>query len=548
MKVLRRLNIRKISGLLVAVAVVLFGTGVWAENEIHFTNEFGYTFNDVSGPGSDSSSLTEGWRYLNIFGLNGNGTVRTWDYNFNVGVKTTDDKRNDVVTWSLTNLQSRMTNKIHTVTAGDTFESFSQYSLGSAIKGGSYKYFNEQKNSPEITLVYGWAYPRWDNIYGGGETWALGREVYGFKVKQNFHPTFWMGGSYVRGKDIARTRVNTTDYVYDNNLYTFDAEYRPVQGLTLRGEYSISNTNLSPGENQPDKKSSGNAYKIEASGEGGPARMSLEYERVDTEFVTILGSATPDREKAKAKYRHTLSKKTTLNAGLLWFRDNLDGSKAYRSDSYQPEISITYKAPFSRQYASVDLGYKYDRRYGGNTTQSGPDQANNIATLGYRDRFWEIDADMNFGYTFYRAVRTSEQNSKEYTYNISLNSRHTVGDYVLKPTVYAGGVTIHDDLAVNIDQIYEYSAGMGIEIPKWKITSDFKVGQNWLQKGVPDIGTPSDNTAKTFCNLAVYYKPAFIAKYQGMLYVRAMVNDFRFSTQGNNFRENSVTMGVNLQY
>ena len=307
-------------------------------------------------------------------------------------------------------------------------------------------------------------------------------------------------------------------------------------------------TSLSPDVWHEDKKYTGDAYKIEVTGEGGPGRMSLEYERVDTDYITTLGSATSDREKAKMRFRYTLTKNISLNAGMLWFRDNLDGSKAYRTDSYQPEISFTFKNIFKRQNAILDLGYKYDRRYGGSEALGGPNQKDHIATFNYQDRFWEIDSNINLGYSFYRATSGSGQNTKEYTYNISLNSRHTLGDCVIKPSFYAEGASIRNELAYYTDQIYEYSFGLGMEIPKWNITSDFKIGQNWLDKGIPNTGTPGDNSAKTFGNLVVYFRPAMIAKYQGMLFMSAMVNDYRFSTQQNNFRENSITMGINFQY
>ncbi|MCX7858433.1 MAG: hypothetical protein N2513_10765, partial [Deltaproteobacteria bacterium] len=113
--------------------------------------------------------------------------------------------------------------------------------------------------------------------------------------------------------------------------------------------------------------------------------------------------------------------------------------------------------------------------------------------------------------------------------------------------VYLGGTTIRDDLALQTDRIYEYSAGMGIEIPKLKITADCKIGENRLEKSQP--GT--DNSSKIFANLNVYYKPPFFSSLKltdGMIFLRAFMNDFRFSTQERNFRENSVTMGLNIQY
>jgi hypothetical protein len=537
--------------LFAAVFIVLcVGGGANAENEFHISNEFGYTYNDIYGPGSDNSSLTPGWRYLNVFGFNGQGSIRDVDYNFNLGVKTTDDKRNDVTTWSLTNMQGRMTNKVHTVNVGDTFESFSQYSLSTALKGGSYRFFDEKRNSPEITLVYGWAYPRWDNIYGGLDTRAIAREAYGVKIKQNFTPAFWLGASFVEAKDQQRSRVFPTDQIYSGNNYTLDGEYKPIPGLTVKGEFSFSHTRLSQGQGDV-LRTHGGAYKIEAIGDGGPSRVSIEYEKVATEFYTILGAASPDREKAKGKWRYKIIKDVDMNLGMLWYRDNLDGQKAYRTDSFTPEASFTFRNFLKRDTASIDLGYRYDRKYGGSAFSGGLNSADHIITLNYRDRYFDmIDSDANFGYTVYSSDRY-QRDAQEYVYNLTLNSRHALkdGEYVLKPMIYLGSIDQHDALLVVTDRIYEYSAGLGLEMPKLRITTDAKLGQNRLEKGVPGTGTRGDNSSKTFANLNIYYKPQFLSKLNtGMLYLRFFMNDFRYSTMSNNFRENSVTMGMNIQY
>jgi hypothetical protein len=553
MKPQTRMTAKKILGMGLAVMAVLFAGTIYAANEFHFNNDFGYTFNDVSGPGGDtSSSLTRGWRYLNVFGATANGTYKDIDYNFNLGVKGTDDRRNDPTTWSLTNLQARATNKIHTLNAGDTFESFSQYSLSTSVKGGSYKYFNEQKNSPEITAVYGYAFSRWDNIYGGLDTRAIAREVYGMRVKQNFTPKFYVGVNFVEGRDVSRTRLSPNDPIYDSTNYSVDAQYQPIQGLTFRGEYSYAHTNLTPGEGQDTQRTHGAAYKLEAIGDGGPSRVSLEYEKVAFEYFSLLGSATPDREKAKGRWRYKWTKNMDLNMGILWYRDNLDGQKAYRTDHYTPDIGLNFRNVFGRATASADVVYRFERLYGGSSfVQNAPDESDHIVTLNYRDRFWEIDWDSNFGYSFYNTERNLTDR-REYIYNLSLNTRQQVRDVVLKPVLYVGGQTIRDELAYATNQVFEYSIGMGIEIPQWKITSDMKIGQNRLENSA--FGT--DNSTKTFANLNVFYKPAYLAKMNTMLYLRSYMNDFRYSNYNvnpanyvnNNFRETSITMGVSVQY
>jgi hypothetical protein len=95
---------------------------------------------------------------------------------------------------------------------------------------------------------------------------------------------------------------------------------------------------------------------------------------------------------------------------------------------------------------------------------------------------------------------------------------------------------------VSTDQIYEYSAGFGLDIPDWKITSSIKAGQNRLDKSV------GQDTDKTFASFNVNYRPPFLKKLnQGMLFFRAKYNDFSYTNAGSNFRETSLTAGLILE-
>ena len=50
----------------------------------------------------------------------------------------------------------------------------------------------------------------------------------------------------------------------------------------------------------------------------------------------------------------------------------------------------------------------------------------------------------------------------------------------------------------------------------------------------------------------LFWRPDFLAKAQGMLYAKASVNDFRYDPNvgsgSQNFRESSVTSGINCQF
>lgn len=285
------------SSLLLVISLAGFSH---AAHEFHLSNDFSETYNSITGPGKNQSSLTEGFRFLNVLNANGAGTLPgDWTYVYSLGFKATDDKRNDQNKVSLTNLNARFSNQFHTFNLGDSFESFSQYSLNTGLKGASYRY---AAGGTEITLISGLAYPRWDNIFsiGYGKIESQERVAWGARGRQELFNGLSLALNVVGAKDT--TRPTATDIMYDHNLiYSLDWEYKPIPGLTLRGESAYSATKASPSEDARTTEHRGNAHKVEAIGDGGPSRIALEYERVSPDFLTLLGSATADREKAKAK-------------------------------------------------------------------------------------------------------------------------------------------------------------------------------------------------------------------------------------------------------
>jgi hypothetical protein len=521
------------SPLVLLLLLLLTGISANAQSEIHISNEFSLTYNEIKGPGSSSSSLTEKTHYLNVINLNSNGMIKKFDYSFNLGVQAADDRTNNPRTFSLINLQLKFTNKVHTFSTGDTFESFAQYSLSSALKGASYKYFNEERNSPEVTLVYGIAYPKWENVWHDPKAEAVKRQVYAGRIKHNFSSEFFTGINFVKSVD--KKRLNGSE-LYNNNIYAMDMEYKPIKGLTLSTEAAIDNTETSPQEGADYSMSHGYAYKATAIGDGPPSRVTLEYEKVSPDFTTLLGAATPDREKAKMKWRYRATKKTTINTGFLWYRNDLKGLRSDgRTDHYKPDIGVTIKNILKRQYSAADISYKPDIARNNSITK----KVNHITNLNYKDRFGSLDSDTNFGHTSYNSKDTSK--SKEYTGNTTLSSRYSAGAFILKPSVYFGELTSKDELADITDRTYEYSAGLGADVPKLKITSDMKIGKYKLNKET------GDDSKKDFANISIYYRPGFLEKLQGMAFVRAYINDFSYSTDSRNFGEKSITAGLNFQ-
>jgi hypothetical protein len=516
-----------------AALLLLLAGNALAGTEFHATNELSATYNETAGPGRAASSLTRGLNFLETLNLYGSGNRGTWDYNYTFGAKATDDERNDAKKVSLTSLQGRLTDKVHTLAAGDVFESFSQYSLATSLKGASYRFSKEGTRLPEITAVFGWAYPRWDSVWNDPRTRSVTRQGTGLRLKQELTPDLWAAGSYVGTKDTAR--INPADALYDAKNYTFDFGYSPIPGLTAAGEYSASDYYETTG----GASARGAAARLELTGDADPSRVSLEYENVEPDFFSALGSATPDRRKFKARWRYKYSKRVTVNSGLLWYRNNLDGdSAAGTTRNWKPELSVALKRPFAaRPYSFADLSYKFDRKYGG-----GSSGADHYLNANYRDRVGELDSDSNLGYTLYK-TRTDIRDASEVTFNTSLSSRHEVKAVVLKPSVNLGTWYAKDELADTADKLYEYSLGLGFEAPGASLTADLRAGQNLLRK---EAGEDSD---KFFAALGAYWRPRLLARLNDTtLFLRAGYNSYDFTTTANNFREKTVTLGLNASF
>ncbi len=492
-------------------------------------NDTSVIMTDLSGPGQSSSSLTEGLRHYSVLDLKSRGKLSAYDYSLGFGIKATNDERRDSEEISLTTLKGHFSNRINTLNVGDTYESFSKYALNTAIKGASYRYRNDGNKLPEITLLGGVAYSRWDNFWDND---ATERKLYGARVKQNLMQNLWLATSVVSIKD---DDSYFDSPLYDGNTLTFDLEYQPLPGLTIIGETSFSHIDE---ENATSgvSKHNGQAYRLEAIGDQDPSRVVLEYERISPDYLSIAGSATADREKFKASWRYRYTRKLTINSAFLWYRDNLDGQLAVRTQHYKPEISATLQQLFSRRYAIATLGYKMDRSY-----SSAVSTQNHFVTASYRDRFGVFDSTTNVGVTLYETNTVTDND--EFIANTSVTARFTQGNIIWKPAIYLGTWRSDDELNDDIDYIYDYSVGLGCDIPSKKITSKLKVGKHKLLK------ESADDSARLYASLDVYYRPKLMAQLKNStLYLRGLVNDYEYTTSSRDFRENRVTVGFKIRF
>ena len=511
-----------------------FGAQAGAKNQLRIVNDTQINFNEVSGPGKAASSLTNGTNYIENLNLYARGNRDRLNYNFNIGGRTTNDRRYDTAEFALTSLKGHFDYLSHQVDAGDIFESYSKFSLDSSLKGTAYKYYNETDNLPNVSVVYGVAYPRWENLWQGYGLTTVQRQVLAGNITHDISPVLTAGLSLVHSDD--SEPVTTADPLYDNNVYAVNFNYTPIPGLTLKLESAISDTSENYAGRTHSGNFHGNAQRIEVIGDGAPSRVILEYERISPKFKSLTGSAIADKELFNSSWRYRDNKNISTNLGFLWFRNHINCSPLM-SHTWQPKAGINIRKLFGRRYANSSLSYKLERKKDNSLST-----LNHYLTLTHSDRYGIVDNSTTLGLNSFDTDKGT-RNELDYTASTTFNARFRKNGYVIKPMISGGTFFYENQLIHQTNQVLQYSIGLGLDIPKRRIYSKFTVGQNKLH------AFGQDNSDKWFTRFHIYFRPKLLGYLnQSTFSLRGAINDYSFSTGTRDFMEKTISLGINIPF
>ena len=497
----------------------------------------------VDGPGAANSALSQDAHLNNDISYNYQRSDGTNNFHFGFQGRYTDDRSVDPEYWSLTNLALDWQDPATKLSAGDVMADFSGYSLSGSVKGASLGYQfgsgESQVGRPEIGVVYGVAYPRWDSFWGGPEVKALKRLVGGVNVRDSVSDKADLGLRFVRTDD--SDRISDWDQLFQNRIYSFNWEFRPREGMTLKGESAFSDTVESPAAGEPDQSYQGNAHQLAFSVDGKHQKWLYEYELVSPKFTSLAGSAMTDQERMKLTWTGNLNPDLTLSAGAAYSHNDLpESSQTYRTDMFQPQVTLSFITPFHRENASLDLGMRLDSTHGGDSIAN-----NYCVTAEYRDSFGKLDCDLGLEYDFDDAMPYDfGAKSENFMYNLTLGTEVKKEQYTLKPTLNFSFTRNSDLLNHYDDRILESSVGLAYNRPQTNFSVGFKTGWNQnLKESSPDTG-------KWFGNLRIDGQPKLLRKLGAntKLFLEVNVNNFTFDNAGDNYRETSAVAGLHLEF
>lgn len=503
----------------------LFSYGL---TEFYLSNEFVTSNNIISGPAADNSIFSKGSYYLNTLNFGLFDKIGSFDYGFNFSLLFTDDIKNDTKNVSLKNLRLNFGNKINNLYIGDVFEGFSQYNFLGSIKGLSYK-FNYSEKIPEVKVIFGYYYPRWENLWEKEDVFK--RKVYGLGLKYKISDLLNFELSGVNSLDENKLETFTTTN-YDNYVYALNLEYTPLVGLTFRTETAYSYTVDISSLSNTNEKFIGYVLKLEAIGNAEPSRLSLFYEITTPNFKSTFGSTTPDREKAKVSWRYRPSKIFSMNCGFLFYRNNLD-KKSYTINVYKPDISFSFSNLFRRQYFNTTVSYNLELK----DIEEAKQTIDHIADLSIRDRFFIFDNSFSFGYSKY-----DTSNSNEFKFRYALSFRKTLAELVFSPSLNLGYQKFEYFSINDTVDVFDNSFLLNLEIPSFGLTTSIRYSQSKTDRKI------SDDTQRLTLGFDLFYKLSFIKKIKSTVaFLRIISNDYKSSDVNSNLKETSINLGLNIE-
>ena len=357
----------------------------------------------------------------------------SWRSSFDATVRYTDSQQFDPNYWSVQSLAWKLNDTTRELNFGDYYANLSQYSLNKGIKGVA---FQMNMGNDQNYVRAGWG------TFDGQWAYLLRKDRvdepmdrYGTGVRLQRAGENWRAGlnlAHIRDR-VDDPKRGTAD-AYSQYIPAFDWEYREA-AFVLTGEHAYSNTTLLPLA-AATRTTSGTAHKLTLRSSVGIVNIDGNLERVQPDFLTLGGSATPDRQREYLKVDARIARLWGLYGSFDRTRDNLAERLTRTTHNLSEEIGLRRQRAFDRNTLSISTSL---RRREIETSDSATLRTSNRFKVSVTDRFFDV-ADFRSEYEkiLDRDYRTASQTNANYLFNFAISSRHQVGSWQLNPGIEYG--------------------------------------------------------------------------------------------------------------
>lgn len=341
---------------LLALPVLALSVGAWAE-ELSLAMRTDLLYQKVTGPGGSVSFYDRGTQFLHESDIRYKGAVMEgkWASLLNATVRVTDSNQFDPEEISIQKLEWKLSDARTQINLGDYFANLSPYSMTKSIKGVAFQR-NLGDDQNYVRAMYGSFDAQWANFYKDPAQEPMNRLGGGVRLQRAWDK-FRLGLNLAQVMDDENDphRLAGID-AYRQVVSALDWEYRDA-GLVVTGEHAYADSRRMPAAGAASDDE-GAANKIVARASLGKLNLNGHVERVSSDFYSLGGGATPDRQRWYFKGEYLLDKMWRLFLIYDDFRDNLDGQLATTTQTTTWEGGFRKARLLDRRNMKVSVSWR----------------------------------------------------------------------------------------------------------------------------------------------------------------------------------------------
>ncbi|MBS9782573.1 MAG: hypothetical protein KGV43_02085 [Arcobacter sp.] len=319
----------------------------------------------------NQESQKEGYTHSQDLDLKFHGPLKNGNAGVELRARTTNDERIQKNDSHLLFFKGYFKNKYWSYELGDVAAAMNPYVYSGSLKGIKVEYFgNEKERNWDYTFISGAKKAHWRETYQLVENEGLDTFVGAFQAKYTHERSKEIKFSLVSLKDDLNSGDNSSDLGKEGVSFGLNGKWRFNKYITLKGRTAISKASDDIRNNK--KKSTKSAIKLRLLTRPllSKLRSNFAYERVSPNFISVAGSAKPDKEEFQNITRWKINKELSSKLNLRFKRDNLNGQLEDTLYKYYQTLSFTYRpkkikgSNFNLKFSNKDeKGRKDNNRY-----------------------------------------------------------------------------------------------------------------------------------------------------------------------------------------
>ncbi|MCD6402523.1 hypothetical protein J7L36_01570, partial [bacterium] len=409
--------------------VLIFFLPTFVFAEVSGTQDLSVTYYHVDGNRTNSFYPKDDTDFLYEGNIDFTIPLSNNDFFGSLVYRVTDDRLDDPQDISLEKFFIGLSSDWFEVLGGDFYSSFSEYSLGNALKGLKLKLGGEE--GFHFESVVGIDIPKWENLWEQRCDDSAKRYIWGFQLGNNFFDQrLTVNFNYGGALDDEAFLISGSPQLLIH-VISIDGNYRINDILESSFEIARSFTDEDKRSDEIKTKSE-NAYKVSLDLNTQNYSLSTTYSRIGSHFNTTGGFSTQDLEalsfdgvwflprNVKVNHylhidRNNLSKHSTttkqINPGVkfsvilpsdLNCEVGFDLRKRFSVDKSTNEKTYTYSLSLTKDFKFFSTNFGYVKTIVRDKVNSSQERIVDTFSLGFDGNFdmeevkvgWNLSEDL----------------------------------------------------------------------------------------------------------------------------------------------------------